>query len=89
MWRHHVSSTAKIERFKIIRLESKGSGVYRIEAITSHQSIENYQREERAKMHSQAEQLLAKIKTLEPTYQPNFSLEKDITITSELIQKTN
>lgn len=36
----HVKNTGDIQHFSIVSLESKGSGIYRIEAVTGKQIIE-------------------------------------------------
>ncbi|MGL6125151.1 MAG: alanine--tRNA ligase [Metamycoplasmataceae bacterium] len=38
----HIDSTKNIEKFKIISVESKGSGIYRIRAISSNYLVDNY-----------------------------------------------
>ncbi|BDU67627.1 MAG: alanine--tRNA ligase [Candidatus Tyloplasma litorale] len=37
----HVKNTSEIEDLKIIKFEKKGSGIFRIEAITGHEMIKN------------------------------------------------
>ncbi len=39
----HVKSTSDLEALKIISFETKGSGIYRIGAITTHKTIHDYQ----------------------------------------------
>lgn len=41
----HIASTKLIEVFKITKFESKGSGVFRIEAITSHKALNEWIKE--------------------------------------------
>lgn len=42
----HVNNTSEIEKFAITSMESKGSGVYRIEAITGMDTVNGYFAEE-------------------------------------------
>ncbi len=39
----HVKSTSDLEELKITSFETKGSGIYRIGAITTHETIKHYQ----------------------------------------------
>lgn len=42
----HIDFTKNIEAFKIISVESKGTGIYRIRAITSNKLVSNYLKHE-------------------------------------------
>lgn len=64
----HISNTAKIEKFKITKLDSKGSGVFRIEAITSFKTIEKFETKEKEKYIEQINLVIKKIKTIDKTY---------------------
>ncbi len=41
----HVNNTKDIEEFKILNLQSKGSGTWRIEAISTHDNIDKYKQD--------------------------------------------
>ncbi|MDI4567787.1 MAG: hypothetical protein E7Y34_01760, partial [Mycoplasma sp.] len=76
----HIPETKLIEKFKIIKLDSKGINKYRIEAITSFKTIEKY---EQTLFNQELEKFtnhLKNIKTLKPSfeYNNNFKNYKEI-----------
>jgi alanyl-tRNA synthetase len=64
----HIENTSLIEKFKIIKIDSKGSGVFRIEAITSNKEIENYEKNEKIILIKKIKQKIIKNKKLNSTY---------------------
>ena len=64
----HVETTGQIENFKITKFESKGSGVYRIEAITSNINIDNFIKKEVQKLIDQLNIQINKNKKLDSKY---------------------
>ncbi len=64
----HVENSKDIEQFKIIKVESKGSGTYRIEAITSFDTIKVYEQEEINKYLVIFNNLIAKNQLLNKKY---------------------
>ena len=68
----HVASTKDIEKFKITKLETKGSGVYRIHAITSNEKVEEFETEEIKHHESILQQELVKIKNLVSKYKIKY-----------------
>ena len=72
----HILNTSKIEQFKIIKLESKGSGVFRIKAITSNKTINAYNEKEISKLIEEVNILINKNKKIKSTY--NYKIPKTI-----------
>ncbi|ATZ16146.1 alanyl-tRNA synthetase [Entomoplasma freundtii] len=66
----HVRNTKEIEDFLITNLESKGNGLFRIKALTSFQTIENY-------LQHQFGTLLEEIDQLQDRYQETKALLVD------------
>ena len=64
----HILNTNKIEKFKITKLESKGSGVYRIEAITSFRTIDKYESKVIDNLKEQVSSLVEKITKIKSDY---------------------
>ncbi|MGL5617455.1 MAG: alanine--tRNA ligase [Metamycoplasmataceae bacterium] len=57
----HIDETKNIEKFKIVSVESKGSGIYRIRAITSDFLVDKYMNEQIKKQLELLESLNKKI----------------------------
>lgn len=86
----HVASTGNIQNFKITKLETKGSGVYRIEAITSNKTIDKYVFEEKEKLLSELNRVIDKNKKIDSDYNINFEDSlKGITKAIELAKADN
>lgn len=64
----HVENTAAIEAFKITKFESKGSGVFRIEAITSNKQVDSFVKAEILKMTEELNKVIDKNKALDSKY---------------------
>lgn len=64
----HIENLKQIEGFKITRFESKGSGVFRIEAITGNAAIKAYEDKQVKELQDQLEQLIAKNVKLDASY---------------------
>ncbi|MBR2849183.1 MAG: alanine--tRNA ligase [Mycoplasmataceae bacterium] len=56
----HIDHTKNIEKFKIINVESKGTGIYRIRAITSNEIVDKYLEDKLHKSESEFNSLYAK-----------------------------
>ncbi|NQZ65949.1 MAG: alanine--tRNA ligase [Mycoplasmatales bacterium] len=69
----HISNTAKIEKFKITKIDSKGSGVFRIEAVTSKKLINQIEIEEKEKINNEINRIIQKNKKLDSKYFVNLS----------------
>lgn len=64
----HVENSQAIEQFKIVKVESKGSGTYRIEAITSFETIKAYEDHEIKTSLVTFNNIKAKILLINPGY---------------------
>ncbi|CAM9093937.1 alanine--tRNA ligase [Mycoplasma marinum] len=64
----HVPNTSYLEKFKIKTVENKGSGVYRLEAITSKVTVDKFVEKELDKLYGEIEKLFNKNKILDPNY---------------------
>ena len=72
----HVKNTGDIQHFSIVSLESKGSGIYRIEAVTGKQIIEKIKKMQ-APLVQEYEMGVEKISTLiQENDLKNFNLSK-------------
>ena len=90
----HVFSTGLIENFKITKLETKGSGIYRIEAIASNKLVDKYLFEEKEKLSQELKNIIHKNKKIDSDYVLNFdnnieSIKKAIVIAKEDNKKLN
>lgn len=59
----HVPNTKDIEDFLVTGLESKGNGLFRIKAITSFETVDNYLQNQFIELHEQIDQLDQKYQT--------------------------
>ncbi|MCK5867497.1 MAG: hypothetical protein KAG14_03790, partial [Mycoplasmataceae bacterium] len=64
----HVFNSSILEKFKITKLSSKGSGVYRIEAITSNDTIKKYEERENKELVKQINIIVSKIHKNDKSY---------------------
>lgn len=64
----HISSTKSIEKFKIVKFESKGSGIFRIEAITSQKAVQAFEDKIINDLKVQLDTLISKNKALNKEY---------------------
>ncbi len=64
----HVPNTGIIEKFKIINIENKGSGVYRIEAITSKDKVDKYLQEKLESLYGEIEKIFNKNILIDKNY---------------------
>jgi alanyl-tRNA synthetase len=87
----HIDNSANIEAFKIINVENKGSGIYRIKAITSHEKVNQYLENKIQKKIIFLNNLILKTKEYSKEYTLNFvasnNLEKDLQNLGKLIDK--
>ena len=63
----HIDQTKNIEKIKIVSIETKGAGIYRIRVITSNDLIEKYMRIEIKKHKSLLQPLVKKMNELSST----------------------
>lgn len=71
----HIAHLGLIEDFKIIRVDSKGTGIFRIEAITSFKKVREFNESEKAKYLDVLHSLIEKNKALDPKYLMHISTE--------------
>ena len=64
----HVPNTNVLEKLKIIKLETKGAGIYRIEALTSNKAIKTFETNQKAEIINSIEMIIAKNKLLNKNY---------------------
>ena len=70
----HIRNTSLIEKFKISKIDSKGSGVYRIEAITSNKEIKKFESKAKKSIIFLIEQKIKKLKKINPSYSIKYSI---------------
>ncbi|MCK5866780.1 MAG: alanine--tRNA ligase [Mycoplasmataceae bacterium] len=84
----HALDTSILEKFKITKLSSKGSGVYRIEAITSNVTINKYELKLINKIKEEIHRIKIKIKQMGQDFKVNKDKDyKDHLFTLESIRK--
>ena len=69
----HVDNTKQIEKFKIINVESKGSGKYRFEAITSNKVVDKYEEDFKEKQIQLFYTLLKNNQKIDSKYEKKLS----------------
>ena len=83
----HIENTLFIEKFKISKLDSKGSGVYRIEAITSNNAIKKFELKEKKSIIFLIEQKLKKIKKINSSYLVKYSNNNNLKQLKSILEK--
>ncbi|WP_240463333.1 alanine--tRNA ligase [Mycoplasma procyoni] len=87
----HIPNTELIQNFKITNVENKGTGVYRIRAITSDAVINEYIKQEIAKEKELFDAIVEKNKKLDSNYKLELKLvdysEKELAELKQLINK--
>ena len=84
----HVSHTKQIEDFLIIKNESKGSGIYRIEALTTKDTIQKYYDGKYKYICDKFQGVIKKIEMVDPEYKSSISIDK-ISSNEGLIKEEN
>lgn len=72
----HIDYTGNLEAFKITNVESKGTGIFRIRAITSHAQVHQYLQHEHAKyqeLYTNLAKKYHKLRTTKQTTQPHLT----------------
>ena len=64
----HVANTNVVEQIKIIKMESKGSGTYRIEAITSFETINKHMASKKKELVKLLKNIINKNKKIDNSY---------------------
>ncbi|MGZ9428987.1 alanine--tRNA ligase [Mycoplasma sp. 1012] len=87
----HICNTSLIEDFKIVSVENKGTGIFRIKAITSNKMISKYFEQEIGKNQEIYNNLCHKIQKIEPNYKitdfENNGDRETLKKVNELIEK--
>ena len=88
----HISNTKKIEKFFITKVSSKSSGVYRVEAITSNDTIQKYFNHKQKILNEKYNGLIQKIKDIKANAKineelPIISSREDIEISDLVLTK--
>ena len=81
----HVSNTSKIQGFKIVKLSTKGSGIFRVEAVTSNRKVEELNEAIKEKLLTELRRIIAKNVKADPKYK--LEIHDDINQIKELILK--
>ncbi|WP_330463481.1 alanine--tRNA ligase [Metamycoplasma gateae] len=71
----HVENSSVIENFKIVSVDSKGTGVYRLRVITSNYLVDQYLLNEILEKQKLLESLIKNNKELNPNYSISYSLD--------------
>ncbi|NQZ29055.1 MAG: alanine--tRNA ligase [Mycoplasmatales bacterium] len=82
----HIPNTIGLETFKIVSIENKGSGVFRLEAITSNTTVDSFVKKEMDKLYTEIEKIFEKNKKLDSEYSVKITT-LTIETAKELIQK--
>ncbi len=82
----HIPNTLGLELFKIVSVENKGSGVFRLEAITSKTTVDLFIKKEMDKLYTEIEKIFEKNKKLDAEYSIKIT-SLTIETAKELIQK--
>ncbi|MCR8613160.1 MAG: alanine--tRNA ligase [Mycoplasma sp.] len=69
----HISDTSFIEDFKIVSIEKKGSKVFRAEAITLKENVDQWYKNEISKIKKEIEQAISKNKGIKNDYKIEIS----------------
>lgn len=72
----HVENSSLIENFKIISVDSKGTAIYRLRAITSNKSVNEYLDNEIIKYQKLLKSLIVKNQEFDKTYNKEFKVKK-------------
>ncbi|QJB71073.1 alanine--tRNA ligase [Mycoplasma sp. 1654_15] len=85
----HIAKTGLIQRFKIVSCQNKGSGIFRIRAITTFDKIQNYCFETFKENNEALMKILEKNHQLDPTYRgiPSVHFSSDWEASVEEIEK--
>ena len=79
----HVENSSLIENFKIISVDSKGTAIYRLRAITSNKSVNEYLDNEIIKYQKLLKSLIAKNQEFDKTYNKELKLKNLKTISDK------
>ncbi|MCP4337225.1 MAG: alanine--tRNA ligase [Mycoplasma sp.] len=72
----HIPNTKMLEVFKIKTIENKGSGVFRLEAISSNEEVNNWKEKEKEKLLEIIEKAFNKNKKMDSNYKLDINFNK-------------
>lgn len=81
----HIANTSLIEKFKIVSCQNKGTGIYRIRAITTNEKYLEFMQEVNSEKEQNLARIIAKNKELNPNYTLNILLTSNQDKNSELL----
>ncbi|PAF54677.1 alanine--tRNA ligase [Mycoplasmopsis agassizii] len=68
----HISNTARIENFKITSVENKGTGIFRVTAVTTHKLVDKFNQSRLEKIKEE----IARLKKNILEYESHFKFKK-------------
>lgn len=74
----HLENSGMLENFKIVSVEKKAAGVFRIKAISSNAIINEYLEEEKAQLSELVAKAIEKNQTLNPQYRVEIKQENNL-----------
>ncbi|WP_406616193.1 alanine--tRNA ligase [Mycoplasmopsis hyopharyngis] len=87
----HLPNSGILEKFKIISVEKKQAGIFRIKVVTSNKLVDKYYKEQIEMHQEELTNLIQKCKELDSTYKCDYkltnNLEKDNNLLYSLILK--
>ncbi|TDV23582.1 alanyl-tRNA synthetase [Mycoplasmopsis mustelae] len=74
----HLSNSAKLENFKITNIEKKAAGIYRIRAISSNVTVNEYLQQRKDALLEEFNKNLVKLEKLDSEYRISLDIPDDL-----------
>lgn len=74
----HIQNTKLIEKFTILSCQSKGSGIYRIRAVSSWEEYNKFLKEKITEINFKISTLVSKVQKIEPNFTLNLPDSSDL-----------
>ncbi|UUM24614.1 alanine--tRNA ligase [Mycoplasma sp. 3686d] len=74
----HLEHSGMLETFKIVSVEKKAAGIFRIRAISSFKIVNEYLNEQVELLTEQFDKIIVKNEALDPNYQAKSCVENDL-----------